>query len=472
MKRRTNGAVRSVGAVGASDLSECTSALTATFRVLRTRLSTTTALSALTALSAALSCAKMAPPPGGPVDKIPPVLLSTEPESVGVYPNWDRDVEFRFDEIVSEGSTPSMGLGTGDLERLILLSPSHEIPRIKWKRDRITVRPREGWKPNRVYRIELLPGIVDLSRNKTDTSIVITFSTGGQLPTDTIQGQAVDWVAGTYARQALIALALMPDTLIYRTLTDSSGRFQIGPLPQGEYVAFAVLDNNHNLQKEDREPFDSVRAPPGTTSIPTLWIYPHDSVGPRISGITPNDSVSATIAFSQPLDPRQRFDSLNVLLRELPDSIPVHVASLVPKPVDDSLQLLARARIDSLRADSIARDTSVARADTSGGKKPKAIPPAPFRLPNRPGRGAADSTALRQLLAQRPALFDKLVIRVDSALKPGGKYVVDVPGIRNVNGVASEETRAGFAMPTPKEEEKKDSVMSDTTAAKPGAGKP
>jgi len=428
-------------------------------------------LPALFALSAVLACAKMAPPPGGPTDHIPPILLSTVPESVGVYPTWDKDVEFRFDEIVSEGSTPSMGLGTGDLERLILVSPSHEIPRIKWKRDRITVRPREGWKPNRVYRIELLPGIVDLSRNKTDTSIVITFSTGSPLPTDTVEGQAVDWVAGQYARQALIALALMPDTLIYRTLTDSSGRFRIGPLPQGEYVAFAVLDANHNLQKEDREAFDSVRVPQGTKTIPTLWIYPHDSVGPRISGITANDSVSATITFTQPLAPRQRFDSLQVLLRELPDSIPVHVASLLPKPVDDSIQLVVRARIDSLRADSIARDTTAVPADSLAGKKPKFAQPRPIHLPSRPSPGAADSTALKQLLAQRPPLFDKLVLRVDSAFKPGGKYLVDVPGIRNVNGVATEEARAGFTVPEIKEE-KKDSVVSDTTGVQPAAGKP
>jgi len=364
-----------------------------------------------------------------------------------------------------------MGLGTGDLERLILVSPSHEIPRIKWKRDRITVRPREGWKPNRVYRIELLPGIVDLSRNKTDTSIVITFSTGSPLPTDTVEGQAVDWVAGQYARQALIALALMPDTLIYRTLTDSSGRFRIGPLPQGEYVAFAVLDANHNLQKEDREAFDSVRVPQGTKTIPTLWIYPHDSVGPRISGITANDSVSATITFTQPLAPRQRFDSLQVLLRELPDSIPVHVASLLPKPVDDSIQLVVRARIDSLRADSIARDTTAVPADSLAGKKPKFAQPRPIHLPSRPSPGAADSTALKQLLAQRPPLFDKLVLRVDSAFKPGGKYLVDVPGIRNVNGVATEEARAGFTVPEIKEE-KKDSVVSDSTGVQPAAGKP
>ncbi len=131
----------------------------------------------------------------------------------------------------------------------------------------------------------------------------------------------------------------------------------------------------------------------------------------------------------------------------LPDSIPVHVASLLPKPVDDSIQLVVRARIDSLVADSIARDTTTARADTLAGKKPKFAQPPPVHLPSRPSPGAADSTALKQLLAQRPALFDKLVLRVDSAFKPGGKYLVDVPGIRNVNGVASEEARAGFAVP-------------------------
>jgi hypothetical protein len=68
-------------------------------------------------------------------------------------------------------------------------------------------------------------------------------------------------------------------------------------------------------------------------------------------------------------------------------------------------------------------------------------------------------------------LFDKLVLRVDSALKQGAKYLVDVPGIRNVNGVASEEARAGFAVPVVKEE-KTDSVVPDTSAAKPGEGKP
>jgi hypothetical protein len=48
------------------------------------------ALTAPLALSAVIACAKMAPPPGGPTDHVPPILLSTLPESVGVYPGWDK----------------------------------------------------------------------------------------------------------------------------------------------------------------------------------------------------------------------------------------------------------------------------------------------------------------------------------------------------------------------------------------------
>jgi hypothetical protein len=40
-----------------------------------------------------------------------------------------------------------------------------------------------------------------------------------------------------------------------------------------------------------------------------------------------------------------------------------------------------------------------------------------------------------------------------------------------VNGVATEEARAGFTVPEIKEE-KKDSVVSDSTGVQPAAGKP
>ena len=139
-----------------------------------------------------LSCARIEPPPGGPPDTTPPQLVATRPDSLARIPDFKGDVEFRFDEVISEGGSPNQGAGTGDLEKLIILSPSTRVPDISWKRNRITVRPSEGWRANRVYRVELLPGATDLRRNRSAKGTVLTFTTGAPLPTTTIEGTVVD----------------------------------------------------------------------------------------------------------------------------------------------------------------------------------------------------------------------------------------------------------------------------------------
>ena len=402
-----------------------------------------TAALALSLLALA-ACARIGSPAGGPEDKVPPVLLSTVPESVGVYPDWRQNAEFRFDEIISEGGSPNQGLGTGDLEKLILLSPTEGIPVVRWKRDRITVRPREGWKPNRVYRLELLPGITDLRRNRLDTTEVLTFSTGGPVPTDTLGGLVIDWVAGRPARVALVELVLSPDSLIYRTLTDSTGRFSLGPLPRGDYEVYAAIDQNHNLRRERRENYDSAAVPSGTLTVAPLWMIPRDTLGPRIQGIVPDDSLSATITFSGPLDPSQNLDSLDVRLLLQQDSVAVPFRSLLPKAVDDSLQKLARAAADSLKA---AADTT--KRDT--------LPAKPVRppVPASPGRGrpaapaAVEDPVADSIIASRPKLYDRMVLRVDRAFVPETKYLVTISGIRSAAGVAG-NPKAVLAIPKPK----------------------
>jgi len=388
----------------------------------------------------------MGAPPGGPDDKVAPKILGTVPESVGVYPGWKHDVEFRFDEVVSEGSTPSQGFGTGDLEKLILLSPSKEIPYVHWKRDRITVSPREGWKADRVYRIELLPGVLDLRRNRTDSSRVLTFSTGGELPTDTIRGTVIDWVTDRAARGALVEL-ILPDSLVYRTLSDSGGRFSIGPLPRGDYRVYGVIDQNKNLRRERREAYDSTALPAGTLIAAPLWLLPRDTVGPRMQTLTPNDSLSATISFSQQLDPYQPPESLAVSLRLQSDSSPVTFRYLLPKSVDDSLQKLERARADSIRA------AAEAAADTTPkpAVQPPPVKPVPPSLPASPRSGtpSKDDPVMDSLIHSRPALFDKLILRVDSAFVPNTKYLLEVRGIRSAAGVAA-DARGVLAIPKPK----------------------
>lgn len=401
-----------------------------------------------------LACAKIEAPPGAPPDVSPPHLVSVTPESLAVLPGYTGDVTFRYNEVIAEGSSPSQGTGTGDLERLVILSPTTRPPEVRWRRDHITVRPREGWLPNRVYRVQLLPGVMDLRSNRETTGgTIVTFTTGAARPTLRLKGSVQDWVGGRAATGALVEAVHTADSLVYRAVTDSSGGFELGPIPDGDYLVFGTVDQNHNMTRDPREAFDSVRVAAGRTDAGTLWTFPHDTVGPRIQTITTLDSASATITLSQPLDPAQRLASSAVSVRLLPDSTPVQVTSLLPPTVDDSafghraVDTTARRAADTA-AVKRAADTLAAKrpADTLAAKKPIETP---VRKPvdTLAVRKGVDTTAkAAPAKPARPALSDRLVLRVAGRWTPGARYVVTIRGVRNVNGVAADAT-AGLAIP-------------------------
>jgi hypothetical protein len=113
----------------------------------------------------------------------------------------------------------------------------------------------------------------------------------------------------------------------------------------------------------------------------------------------------------------------------------VPLASLLPKTVDDSLQKIIRAREDSARA---AADTTKKEAV---GKAP--APP----LGGRPEAEAVrDDPEVDSLLASRPRLADKLVLRVATPFTPETKYLLELSGIRSAAGVAG-EAKAVLSIP-------------------------
>ena len=390
-----------------------------------------------------LACARMEPPPGGPPDAAPPQLVRTAPDSFASLPDFSGEAEFLFDEVISEGGAPNQGTGSGDIEKLVILSPTREIPEVRWRRNRITVRPAEGWQRDRVYRVELLPGVTDLRRNRSDRGALVTFSTGAPRPETTFEGTVVDWTSARPVPAALVVATQLPDSLPYRGLADSSGRFSLGPLPPGDYIVSGVLDENRNHLADPREAFDSLRVPRGRDGALELWAFVHDTAPPRIRTVTPTDSVSAAVEFAQSLDPRQRLQSSAVRVSLLPDSTPVRIASVLPRPVDDSLNAKRPAKPDS------------AAADTTTAAKPPAAPGA--RPPAR--RPAAEK------LTSRPPLTDQLVIRPAAPWRAGGRYVVEIRGVRNVTGVAGDVVGT-LAVP---ERPPRDSLAAPADSLKPGA---
>ena len=402
----------------------------------------------------------MEPPPGGPPDAAPPQLIRVSPDSFATLPDFGDEVEFVFDEVISEGGSPNQGTGTGDLERLIILSPTRAIPNVRWRRNRITVRPDEGWQPDRVYRVELLPGVTDLQRNRLEKGALVTFSTGAPRPRTVFQGTVTDWRSGRPAPAALIVATRMPDSLPYRALADSSGGFRLGPLPAGEYIVSGVLDENRNNLADPREAFDSVRVSRGRDSTVELWAFVHDTSPPRIRAVTLTDSMSAAVEFTQSLDPRQRLGPSAVRVSLLPDSTPVPITSLLPRPLDDSLHAKRVSPADSARADTGAApppkpaDPRRPPVKPPAAKPPAAQPPAvkpPAAEPPAVKPPTAEPPAAKPPAAQprarpgaaerpggRPPLTDQMVLRPARPWRPNTRYFVEIRGVRNVTGVAGD----------------------------------
>ena len=406
-------------------------------------------VAALAASAAAgWACANTGEPPGGPPDEKPPVILSVYPESGAVIPDLRDDAVIQFDGVIEEqaGGNPAAA-GGGGLATRILLSPTVGDVRVSWHRTSIHVKPKEGWKPGRVYQLHVLPGITDLRRNILKERRTIVFSTGPDIPHGALSGVAVQWAEQRALAGGLIRAMRLPDTAAYLAVVDSAGAFRIDNLPPGRYAVFGVADQNANRLRDRREAYDSTLVTLDSTATVVLWTFVHDTLGPRLRLAEPVDSVTARLTFSQPLDPSRRLDSLRVRVLSLPDSTPLSVGALVTPADYDSLIARERAAADSIRAarDTTRRDTTArpARPDTARGPARRdtvAPPPRPRVGPGRPapGAAAAPDSSLRVILRQRPVPYDKLVLRLDTLFLPGEKYYVEVRGARNLNGASAD----------------------------------
>lgn len=403
-------------------------------------------LVAALAASAAAGCANTGEPPGGPPDEKPPVILSVYPESGAVIPDLRDDAVIQFDGVIEEqgGGNPAAA-GGGGLASRILLSPTVGDVKVSWHRTSIHVKPKEGWKPGRVYQLHVLPGITDLRRNILKEPRTIVFSTGPDIPHGALSGRAVQWAEQRALAGGLIRAMRLPDTAAYLALVDSAGAFRLDHLPPGRYAVFGVADQNGNRLRDRREAYDSTLVTLDSTAMVVLWTFVHDTIGPRLRLAEPVDSVTARLTFSQPLDPSRPPDSLSVRVLSLPDSTPLAVGALVTPADYDSLVARERAAADSIRAarDTTRRDTTArpARPDTARvPARRDTVAPRPKAGPARPAPGAvaAPDTSLRVILRQRPIPYDKLVLRIDTLFVPGEKYYVEVRGTRNLNGATAD----------------------------------
>lgn len=361
------------------------------------------------------ACAHVEAPSGGPEDREPPTLLVTRPETGTVVPGWRSPVVLAFDERISERG----------VDQAVEVSPRTSGVVVRHSGDELRVQLREGWLPDVVYHVNVVPGLRDLFGNATQEGVRLVFSTGPAIPDNAATGRVTDRTTLEPTRDIRVEAIRATDSLVYAAVTDSAGAFRIANLPPGDYLVRAFEDMNSNRALDGFEPRDSATAAveaEGVASVALSVVLP-DSTPPQ-AGTARLSGRVVTMSFDDFLDPEQplRVEAVTVLD---PAGAPVPIA---------------RAAVGELAP----------RPDTA------AVPPVEPTEPETP----ADTVAP----ARRPSRDLVVELEEEAVLQPGAEYTITVRGIRNVVGLAGDAS-ATFTVPEEAVESVPDAPESGATRA-------
>jgi hypothetical protein len=381
-------------------------------------------------------------------------------------------VRFLFNKVISDAP------GRGELNQYFLISPTDGAPRVNWHRDRIDVRPRHGFRPNTAYAVTLLPGLADVRGNAMKEPVTTVFSTGTGFPRFGILGSIFDWAAERPANGALIEAISRPDSVVFLAVSDSLGQFTLGPFGPGRYTLLGFIDKNANRALDPSELWDSTSVLiTNSRPVAELLAIQRDTVGPRMSSLTREDSVTLRVTFDRALDPAQPL-SAGLFRVQRSDSTELAIASVVgARAAADS-----GARRDSTRRDSVARGLttprdSTARRDTTAAARaaappaaapsvpPSAIPIPTPQQPNRPAVSGRPSTvAPPEPRPSRPAPETAVLLKLapPATFDMGATYRITARGVRNVIGHAGTMTRT-VTIPKPPPPSARDSLRRGTS---------
>jgi hypothetical protein len=349
----------------------------------------------------------MGMPPGGPLDKRPPVLLFVLPDTGTVNARM-REVQFRFDKVISERPR-----GAQALERIVVISPSDGPAIVDWRRRDLAIRPRRGWRANTAYTVTILPGLTDLNGNATTKPLHTEFSTGSVIPGGVVRGVVFDWIAQRVVSGARIEAMIGSDTILkYLAVADSAGRFALPSLPPSTMLVRAFFDQNNNLALDRREPWDSTRVVLSDSARHDFYVFVHDSIGPHPT-VTPTDSVTLRVKFDRPLLPGAGLDSSKFVLRRAVDSSEVSVRRAWPASEYDSVAAVRKR---------VAAD-SAARADTS-----EAARRVRAKADSVRAVALRDSTSNAQIASIRAARDSSKIVPLPKPARPApiSEYVLEL----------------------------------------------
>jgi len=186
------------------------------------------------------NCASVRNPEGGPVDEIPPTLISTNPQTLtSITPK--QKVTIRFSEYLKESA----------IKNSIQVYPMDgEKIKYEFRGDKIDVMLPENLNNDMTYMIIFDTGLLDEHSIPIEHDISIPFTMSTELDISKIEG----YVYGDFDKSTILLWrgkldrATMLDTdPDYIANTNDDNKFRFNYLPEGEFSVLAVQQYGSNI---------------------------------------------------------------------------------------------------------------------------------------------------------------------------------------------------------------------------------
>lgn len=261
------------------------------------------------ALLLVASCAVPQPPPGGPRDVAPPLIINVNPEPGEV--NVEREsITMEFDKYIDRSS----------FEQALSFTPRfQESPTISWSGRSVEVTFPEELRDDVTYIVTLDTDLRDERGNNLRNPVNIAFSTGPEINEGEIDGlvvnagdgsprEGIDVFAYAHPDSASPAeLDSLPEEPDYRTQTGSEGAFSFEYLEEQPYYVIAVQDDNRNLRPDPGEEFavppeSLIVADRDGTTLDVPWVVTRlDTIPPELMRVDARSEQRHELRFDQPI---------------------------------------------------------------------------------------------------------------------------------------------------------------------------
>jgi hypothetical protein len=277
-----------------------------------------------------LNCAHQIYPEGGPIDKIPPEIIMTDPKQGELYVK-KNVFHFEFSEYIDRRS----------FEESVFISPAgQKAPEFDWSGKEVDIILPYSLKPEKTYTITIGTDVQDVNnRNKMAEPFTLAFSTGDKIDSGFIYGKVYDNENFGVLISAFKIDNMNPDTLDpskvlpdYTTQTNKEGEFSLKYLMDGKFRVYAQKDEYKNLLYdpgvdkigmfyEDITLDSSIRQQKGLKSQMAVF----DTASPKLFSAETRDENHVILKFSKNIDTSSFSDSAFVIIDSITNNrLPVY----------------------------------------------------------------------------------------------------------------------------------------------------